>query len=165
MTEVARFKQAMRRVSSAVTIVTTRGPGGERRGVTATAVCSLSADPPSLLVCVNRETWVARMAPLSGVFCVNVLARHHQPVAETFAGRTGHAAEERFEVGDWRGAAASAPALEDALAAFDCRLARCVDFASHVILIGEVASVSLGAGDAAPLVYVDGAFGTSLVQS
>jgi len=161
MTEAAPFKQAMRRLSSAVTVVTTCGPGGERRGVTATAVCSLSIDPPSLLVCVNRETWVGQIAPLSGVFCVNLLARGQQPVAETFAGRTGHVGEARFAVGDWSVCSPGAPALQGAIASLGCKVARCVDFGTHVILIGEVDRAVLGPPDARPLVYVDGAFGGS----
>jgi len=163
MSAAAEFKRAMRRVSSAVTIVTTSTPEGERRGVTATAVCSLSADPPSLLVCVNRATWVGQIAPRSGVFCVNVLARGQQGVAETFAGFTGHAGEARFEVGDWE--ADLAPTLRGALASFSCRLARCVDFGSHVILIGEVDRTALGPADGEPLIYVDGAFGASAVHA
>ena len=87
MSEFALFKQGMRRVSGAVTVVTTRGPAGERRGVTATAICSLSVSPPAVIACVNRETWVGQFAPISRIFCVNVLARAQRDVAEAFAGR------------------------------------------------------------------------------
>lgn len=165
MSGAAEFKRAMRRVSSAVTIVTTSTPKGERRGVTATAVCSLTADPPSLIVCVNRATWVGQIVPSSGVFCVNVLARHQRRVAETFAGFTGHIAEARFEVGAWDASALGAPALQGALVTFACRLARCVDFGTHVILIGDVDRTALGPEDSAPLIYVDGAFGTSAAHT
>ena len=111
MPDIGLFKQGMRRVSGAVTVVTTRGAGGERRGVTATAVCSLSAAPPAVIACINRDTWVGQLAPLSGVFCVNVLSRVQQNVAETFAGRSGHVGEERFDVGDWGELGSGAPSL------------------------------------------------------
>ncbi len=161
VSEARLFKQGMRRVSGAVTIVTTRGKGGERRGVTATAVCSLSANPPAVIACINRDTWVGRLAPTSGLFCVNVLARDQRRVAEAFAGLTGHVAEERFRVGDWSELESGAPALRDAIATFDCRLERSVAFASHVVLVGEVGRTLIGPATAEPLIYFDGAFTTS----
>jgi flavin reductase (DIM6/NTAB) family NADH-FMN oxidoreductase RutF len=160
MTGVGLFKQGMRRVSGAVTVVTTRGEGGERRGVTATAVCSLSVDPPLVVACINRGSSVGQMAPASGVFCVNVLSLAQQNIAETFAGRTGLVGENRFAVGAWGERDSGAPVLERALASFDCRLARCVEFATHVMLIGEVGCTLVGADDADALIYVDGAFTT-----
>jgi flavin reductase (NADH)/flavin reductase len=157
----AAFKQAMRRVGGAVTVVTTRGIQGERRGVTATAVCSLTVSPPALIACINRETWVGKLAPTSRIFCVNVLARAQCAVAEAFAGRTGHVAEDRFAVGDWEEQESGSPALRDAIASFDCRLERSVEFASHVVLVGEVVRTIIGPAGAEPLLYFDGAFTTA----
>jgi flavin reductase (DIM6/NTAB) family NADH-FMN oxidoreductase RutF len=117
-----------------------------------------------LIACINRETGVGRLAPLSGMLCVNVLARAQRHVAETFAGRTGHVGEERFEVGRWGALASGAPMLAEAIAAFDRRLERCVEFASHVLLVGEVGRTVLGSGEADPLIYVDGAFTTPALQ-
>ena len=159
------FRSGMRRVSGAVTVVTTADATGERRGVTATAVCSLSVDPPSVVACINRETWVGRLAPESGVFCVNVLARDQQAVAETFAGRTALAAGDRVRVGAWRTGATGAPLLDGSIASFDCRLDRAVDFATHVILIGTVADIRVGPADLEPLVYVDGGFTTTALPA
>jgi flavin reductase (DIM6/NTAB) family NADH-FMN oxidoreductase RutF len=155
------FKQAMRRMAGAVTVVTTRGPKGEWRGVTATAVCSLSVAPPALIACVNRETWVGQLAPASGVFCVNLLSRAQCAVAETFAGRSGHVAEDRFAIGEWAAHDSGAPALRNAIATFDCRLERSIDFASHVVLVGEVVRTMIGPDDSTPLLYFDGAFTTT----
>jgi len=163
VTDAQVFKQGMRRVSGAVTVVTTRGPGGERRGVTATAVCSLSADPPSVVACIHRNASVGQLAPVSGVFCVNVLSTDQQHVAETFAGRTGHVGEDRFGVGEWSELASGAPVLDGALASFDCRLQRCVEFASHVLLIGEVERAVVTTDPGRPLIYVEGAFTTSVL--
>ena len=100
------------------------------------------------------------LAPLSGVFCVNVLSRVQQNVAETFAGRSGHVGEERFDVGDWGELGSGAPSLALAIANFDCRLERFVEFASHVVLVGEVERTRVGPEDAEPLIYVDGVFAT-----
>lgn len=155
------FRAAMRQVAGAVTVVTTRGLNGEPRGVTATAVCSLTVEPPSVIACINRDTWVGQIAPESGNFCVNVLAKAQQPVAETFAGRSALAGSERFQVGDWQDADTGAPVLEGAIASFDCDLEQAVDFATHVILIGRVRKTVSANPDAEPLVYVGGAFTTT----
>jgi len=156
-----QFRAAMRQVAGAVTVVTTRGVNGEARGVTATAVCSLTVDPPSVVACINRDTWVGQFAPESRNFCVNVLARDQQPIAETFAGRTTLAAAERFQVGNWSESHTGAPVLTGAIASFDCELEQAVDFATHVILIGRVLQTVSADAASEPLVYVDGAFTTT----
>jgi flavin reductase (NADH)/flavin reductase len=155
------FRAAMRQVAGAVTVVTTRSVDGEPRGVTATAVCSLTVEPPSVIACINRDTWVGQIAPESGNFCVNVLAKAQQPVAETFAGRSALAGAERFQVGDWQDADTGAPVLDGAIASFDCELEKAVDFATHVVLIGRVRRTVSDNPDAEPLVYVGGAFTTT----
>jgi flavin reductase (DIM6/NTAB) family NADH-FMN oxidoreductase RutF len=163
---IDRFRQGMRQVAGAVTVVTTRGPKGERRGVTATAVCSLSVEPPSLIACINRSSWVAQFAPASGVFAINVLAADQEAIARAFAGQTALVGEDRFQVGAWRDGVTGAPLVDDCLAAFDCRLGSAVDHASHVILVGQVAQTILRAETGAPLVYVNGTFATvSAVQA
>ena len=155
------FRAAMRQVAGAVTVVTTRALNGEPRGVTATAVCSLTVEPPSVIACINRDTWVGQIAPESGNFCVNVLAKAQQPVAETFAGRSALAGAERFQIGAWQDADTGAPILDGAIASFDCDLEQAVDFATHVILIGRVRKTVSDNPDAEPLVYVGGAFTTT----
>ncbi len=152
------FRAGMRRVAGAVTVVATVTPEGERRGVTATAVCSLTVDPPAVIACINRETWVGKAAPESGVFSVSVLSRAQEAVAATFAGRTGHVAGDRFAVGDWRTGATGAPILAGAVASFDCRLENVVEFATHVVLFGAVVETRVGPATAEPLLYADGRF-------
>lgn len=163
-TDNALFRSGMRRVSGAVTVVTTLGPKAERRGVTATAVCSLTVEPPSVIACINRQTWVGQFAPESQVFCVNVLSRGQQPVAETFAGRSDLAAEDRFRSGRWLPGETGSPVLDGALASFDCQLERAVEFATHVILIGRVVRTRLGRPDDEPLLYMDGGFTTTACE-
>ncbi len=150
------FLAGMRKVAGAVSVITTAGNDGEKRGLTATAVCSLSADPPSLIACVNRKTWVAQFVPDSGVFAINVLSHAQESVARTFAGQTQLAAGERFRIGEWETRPGRAPALRDALATFQCRLERIVEHTTHIILIGEVVETAHGNGHS--LVYLDGAF-------
>jgi flavin reductase (NADH)/flavin reductase len=151
------FLAGMRKVAGAVSVITTTGNDGERRGLTATAVCSLSATPPSLIACVNRKTWLAQFVPDSGVFAVNVLTHTQEEIARTFAGQTDLAAGERFRVGAWTSGSGGAPVLADALASFQCRLERIVEHTTHIILIGEVVETALGGGGHS-LIYFDGSF-------
>jgi flavin reductase (NADH)/flavin reductase len=150
------FLAGMRKVAGAVSVITTTANDGERRGLTATAVCSLSAEPPSLIACVNRKTWVAQFVPDSGVFAVNVLSHAQETIARTFAGQTSLAAEDRFSVGDWRTGMTGAPIVRGALVSFECRLEQIVDHTTHIILIGRVVQTAPGEGHS--LVYLDGSF-------
>jgi flavin reductase (NADH)/flavin reductase len=150
------FLAGMRKVAGAVSVITTMGNDGARRGLTATAVCSLSVAPPTLLACINRNTWVAQFAPDSGVFAINVLSHAQEAVARTFAGQTELVAEDRFSVGDWETGVTGVPIIRGALASFQCRLEKIVDHTTHVILIGQVVETVLGDGHS--LVYLDGGF-------
>ncbi len=150
------FKRAMRRFAAGVTLVTTAGRGG-RAGLTATAMCSLSADPPRLLVCVNRDSAPNRAIAASRRFCVNILGQKHRALALRFAGATGVQGEERFAQGRWGKAATGAPVLEDALASFDCTLADAIESGTHTIFVGDVRAASV-AVRGSPLVYEGGGF-------
>ncbi|MBL8832989.1 MAG: flavin reductase family protein [Rhodospirillales bacterium] len=153
----ADFKNAMRRLAAGVTIVATAGRKDGRCGLTATAVCSLSADPPQLLVCVNRDTAPNAAIARAGRFSVNVLATRHKALALRFAGVTGVQGDERFARGDWIAAATGAPVLADALAYFDCRLVDRVESGTHTVFIGEVRAAH-SRKNGAPLLYAAGAF-------
>lgn len=155
------FRAGMRRLAGGVTIITSLDAEGRRCGITATAVCSLSTEPPSLIACVNRSTSIAAVVEQRGVFAVNVLAEDQRGVAETFAGRTGHAREDRFAVGEWIDDGTGAPVLADASVSFDCKLAEIHEFGTHMILIGQVVSTRCADGETPPLIYGDGAFLTA----
>ena len=150
------FRAGMRKLAGAVSVITTVGSDGERRGLTATAICSLSAEPPSLIACVNRKSWVAQFVPDAGLFAVNVLSHAQEEIARTFAGQTGLEAQDRFSVGEWRPGRTGVPVASGALANFECRLDRVVEHTTHIILIGEVVETMLGDGHS--LVYLDGGF-------
>jgi flavin reductase (DIM6/NTAB) family NADH-FMN oxidoreductase RutF len=150
------FKQAMRRLASGVTIVTTRH-GGVRGGLTATAVCSLTADPPQLLVCINRSAAAHSLIAEGENLCVNLLAHKHKALAARFAGQTGILGADRFDVGRWGELKTGAPVLEDALASFDCVVTEKVTASTHTIFIGRVVDVHLRT-NGRPLVYAGGAY-------
>jgi flavin reductase (NADH)/flavin reductase len=159
------FKSGMRHLAAHVCLITTVGPDGARNGLTATAVCSVSADPPTLLCCVNRQ--IAPFAAIreSGIFAVNVLGVKDRELAERFAGVVQ--GEERFDTGIWDTLSTGAPTLESALAIFDCRLTRLEEVATHGILFGEIQAVRSRVSIAEALLYAHGAFGafTSLAPN
>ena len=151
------FKEGMRQLTAGVTIVTT-AIGDERRGLTATAVCSLSAEPPTLLACVNREAGAHDPTLQSRVFCVNVLATQHFDLAELFAS-SEKTAEERFGSGEWGILETGAPVLMDSLASFDCILGQTMRADTHTVLTGRVQAVRSD-NKSEPLLYSRGAFGS-----
>ena len=86
--EPSAFREAMARLGAAVHVVTSAGPGG-KTGFTATAVCSVSDQPATLLVCLNRRSKSAPLLSQNGVFCVNTLGASEEKLADVFAGRSG----------------------------------------------------------------------------
>lgn len=149
--EVAPFREAMSLYGAAVHVVTTDGPGG-KTGFTATAVCSVSDAPPTLLVCLNRGSQGAPILKMNGVFCVNTLRAEDEVIANTFAGRTGAKLGERFNVGEWKTLVTGAPVLSTAIVSCDCRVVEITAVGSHNVIFGVVEAVAIG--PAAPaLVY------------
>jgi flavin reductase len=137
------FREAMSCYGAAVHVVTTDGPAG-KTGFTATAVCSVSDDPPTLLVCLNRRSKAAPILSANGVFCVNTLPAGDQAIADTFAGRTGAVRADRFSVGNWTALVTGAPVLGSAVVACDCRAIEIKAVASHNVIFGVVEAVAFG---------------------
>ena len=151
--EQKAFREAMSRLGAAVHVITTDGPSG-KTGFTATAVCSVSDAPPTLLVCLNRGATSMPILRGNGVFCVNTLRAGDEIVADTFAGRTKVAREARFETGEWNPLATGSPVLMSAVIACDCRVIEIKSVASHDIYFGMVEAIHQGAPGPA-LVYHD----------
>jgi flavin reductase len=154
--EAATFREAMSRLGAAVHVITTAGPGG-KTGATATAVCSVSDAPPTLLMCLNRRSKTNPAVVENGVFCVNTLGEGGAEIADIFAGRTGVRGTDRFATGEWTVLATGSPVLSTAVVAFDCRIIEVRAVASHNVFFGAVEAVRLGPGGPA-LVYHERAY-------
>jgi flavin reductase len=152
----ALFREAMSRLGAAVHVITTAGPGG-KAGATATAVCSVSDAPPTLLMCLNRRSQTNPAVVENGVFCVNTLGDGGAEIANIFAGRTGISGSDRFASGDWTALSTGSPVLLPAVIAFDCRIVEVRSVGSHNVFFGAVEAVRLGPGGPA-LVYHDRAY-------
>jgi flavin reductase len=131
----------MARFGAAVNVVTTDGPGG-RRGFTASAVCSVTDDPPTLLVCVNRQNDSHPALLTNGVLCVNTLAAGQQELSDLFASGDDPAA--RFASGVWYTLRTGAPALQGAVVSFDCHIVRVTDVGTHSVLFAEAVAIRHG---------------------
>ena len=150
------FRQGMRCLAAGVTIITT-AERSRPSGLTATAVCSLSLDPPQLLVCISRRAGAHDAMARSARFCVNVLSRGQWRLAARFSGQNGGFGAERFKAGKWTTLKTGAPALVDALAAFDCLVTERVDASTHTIFIGRVVDLELRP-KGKPLLYASGGY-------
>jgi flavin reductase (DIM6/NTAB) family NADH-FMN oxidoreductase RutF len=156
MLDSASFRFSMRHPANSVTVIAS-GQRDGRAGLTATAVCSLSDDPPSLLVCVNQKSSALNTIRDAGFFSVNFLHADQTDIAGVFAGRTDLRGASRFDDDTWTTLATGAPVLKRCLAAFDCYLDQQIDYATHTILIGHVASTA-HSGDRDALIYAHGEF-------
>lgn len=147
------FRFGMRHLAAAVNIVSSVADG-EPRGLLATAVCSVSAEPPLLLVCINRSANSFEIISKSGCFGINVLRGSQCALAQKFLSKNGH---NRFSDLDWAPMKTGAPAISDALVNFDCEVEKTVEAGSHMIFIGRVVdTVCHGEGD--PLLYFNGGY-------
>lgn len=152
---VADFKAAMRKLAATVTIVTTSHEGAPH-GMPATAVTSLSDNPPSLLVCINRSASMHGPTTRSRHFCVNLLTQDQAELCAEFGTRVGG---DRFNVGEWRVGLHDLPHMATAAAAIFCTVEEQLDFGTHTIFVGRIDEIAMGAA-ADPLVYQSGSMGS-----
>lgn len=139
--DTAAFRDAMSLLASAVTIITTDGPNG-RHGFTASAVSSVSDAPPTLLVCVNRNTSAHPHLIAHGKLAINILAHNHDTLSTRFA-TSGLDMDARFAEGAWRRGAGGLSILADALVALECRIAEITEVATHTVIFAEVETMDL----------------------
>jgi flavin reductase len=129
-----------------------------RYGLVATAVTSVSAEPPTLLVCVNGSASIFPVLSAAKNFCVNVLSRDQHAIAARFASPENR--ESRFEIGRWTTLRSGAPALEGAQVSFDCRISGTAKSGTHTVFFGEVLALDDWGAPLDPLIYHDGSFAT-----
>jgi flavin reductase (DIM6/NTAB) family NADH-FMN oxidoreductase RutF len=151
----ADFRNAMRRLASSVTLVTSLDENGAPHGMAASAVIPVSMDPPSMLVAANRSSGLYPVIWARGSFCVNLLAEDHQELLLPFSQSARRA--ERFAAGGWREGYGSLPYLPSAPAAMFCEVDHETDYGTHTLFVGRVMSVRLYDEECDPLVWYNGA--------
>jgi 4-hydroxyphenylacetate 3-monooxygenase reductase component len=138
------FRNIMAQFGAAVSVVTTEGAEG-RCGFTCTAVCSVTDDPATILVCLNRKSRMNSVFKSNGVLCVNVLGAGQEDLSAMFAGQTGISMADRFAQDRWDILVTGAPALRDAVGALDCTISDIKECGTHTILFERVAAVRVDA--------------------
>ncbi len=126
----------MARVCAPVNVVTTDGPAG-RGGFTATAMCSVTDEPPTLLVCMNAKSTQTDLFVRNNAFCVNVLHAEHKDLAAGFAGGVADM-KTRYDAAEWHIFKSGLPALRNAIVSFACEISAIQRVGTHNILIGTV---------------------------
>jgi len=147
------FRSIVGRFATGVTVVTT-AHDGEVRGMTANSFTSVTLEPISVLICVNREAITHRILSAAGVFGVNILTADQEALSRTCA--RPDTPEASLEGVPYHRGETGAPILDEALAYLDCRVAGSFEFGTHTIFIGEV--VDGGFADGTPLIFYQSAY-------
>lgn len=150
-----KFRAAMRCFPGVVTIVTTSN-SADPLGITATAFSSVTADPPSVLVCLGRATGTCNVVEETGQFNVNLLASQHGDLAMRFGGAHQVTGPDKFTQGKWDTDKRGLPVLRDALVSLSCDVSEVVETSSHAVFIGQINDATIREGQ--PLLFEKSAF-------
>jgi len=152
------FRASMRVCAASVSLVTGRDPAGVWHGMAVTSAGSLSMDPPSMMVAVNRSASIHPVISLTGQFTLNLMGDHHLGLLDKFS--RSDMRDQRFSPDDWIEGPSGQPLLRDALSAHVCNVAATHDFGTHTVFFGTVAAVILPEMTAqphVPILWMNGA--------
>ena len=147
------FAAGMRKLAASVTVITCRHEGVSY-GLTASAVTALSAQPPSLIACVNQDAYAHGYIQKTGVFCVNILGTGDEAISNVFSSEER---DKRFSIGDWESTPKGAPRLTSAAASFECEVMDTLPGFTHSIFVGLITDIKTSSANA--LLYADGSYG------
>lgn len=161
--EQQQFRNAMARMAAAVSIVTTDGKAG-KGGITATSICSITDTPPTILVCVHRNSQMNKIFKENEKLCINILSSNHVDIAKHFAGMTQLAMEARFTSNDWHTSSLNLPFLKNALAILQGQIKQINEIGTHSLFLVELNTIQTNLqGDG--LLYFDRDFRTLSQQT
>jgi flavin reductase (DIM6/NTAB) family NADH-FMN oxidoreductase RutF len=150
------FRSAMRHLTGGVSVITV-GRGKDITGMTVTSVSSLSVEPPTLIVSINRESSSWPLLKRYGFFGVNILASDQIDIAERFTGKDGLKGADRFAGAQWTTRISGTPLLVGALSAIDCQAEDIIERHSHAIVVGRVLDIQTSSRTSA-LAYWQGRY-------
>ena len=150
MIESTDFRNAMSLLTTAVNVITTEGEDG-MHGFTASAVCSVTDTPPTLLVCMNQSSRSHTHFVDNKILSVNVLGAQHEKISNAFAS-SKLSSEDRFKLGAWTTLETGSPILEDALVSFDCEIEQIQEVGTHSVFMCRVVAIKQSQQDES-LVY------------
>lgn len=155
----AEFRDALAKAITPVTILATDGPNGQA-GVTCSAVCSVCDTPPTILVCVNRNSYANGLIKANGVLSVNWLSADQSELSQLFAGIGALPMPERFARSQWGILESGAPYCTEAAMTLDCRVADVIEVGTHSLIFARVIA-STKADERQPLAYYQRAYATT----
>ncbi len=155
MIESTDFRNAMSLLTTAVNVITTEGEDG-MHGFTASAVCSVTDTPPTLLVCMNQSSRSHTHFVDNKILSVNVLGAQHEKISNAFAS-SKLSSEDRFKLGAWTTLETGSPILEDALVSFDCEIEQIQEVGTHSVFMCRVIAIKQSQQDES-LVYFNRAY-------
>lgn len=144
------FRAALSRFASGVTVVTTKDKNGHLHGITVSAFCSVSLEPPLILVCIEKVTGSHHAFQQAGAFVVNFLREGQQEVSNHFASHL----DDKFSMVKYHAGFNDLPVLTDALASLECRLVNAYEGGDHTIFVAEIERATVNEGN--PLIYFHG---------
>jgi flavin reductase (DIM6/NTAB) family NADH-FMN oxidoreductase RutF len=147
------FRAALGRFASGVTVVTTKDAQDELHGITVSAFCSVSLQPPMVLICVEKTAGSHPALEESAIFVVNILREGEASISELFASSS----PEKFALSSWTPGIEGVPVLDGALATLECRVKFSYHGGDHSIFVGEVEKVTAAEGN--PLTYFRSEYG------
>jgi flavin reductase len=150
--DAAGFRDAMARLGASVHIVTSTGPAGTV-GLTASAVCSVTDSPPTLLLCLNQSSSAHDPLIKNAVLCVNTLSSTQENLSRRFSSRIPMS--ERFVGAGWHTLSTGSPVLDNALVSFDCRIVSSTRHGTHSVIVAEVEEACIGEKATQGLMYFD----------
>lgn len=148
-----QFRLAMRRMAASVCIASAVDRAGRPQAMTATSVNSLSMEPPTLLLCVNRLAGIHTAIVESNSFCINILHNRQKSIADMCSQR--RLEESYLRQPPWQSSESGIPYLPESLACVFCALDRVIEYSTHSIFLGLVTR-SLVQEEIAPLIHFDG---------
>ena len=146
------FRSTLARFASGVTVVTSRDDAGRFHGITVSAFCSVSLDPPLILVCIEKPTGSHEALMKTGLFAVNFLSDGQSELSEHFASQ----AADKLSGIEHRIGANGTPVLSGCIANLECRVMQKIEAGDHTVFIGQVESALQSGGE--PLIYFRGAY-------
>lgn len=142
----------MTRFVSGITVVTTKDRSGKFHGITVSAFCSVSLEPPLVLICIEKTTGSHYAFGESGVFAVNFLPAGQASISEWFASQS----EDKFKNVNYTIGSLGVPLIKGCLANIECTIERTCDGGDHSIIVGRVDEATVNDGD--PLIYFRGEY-------
>lgn len=146
------YRAALGRFASGVTVVTTIDKHGFRHGITVSAFCSVSLDPPLILICINKTTHSHPAFEIDGTFVVNVLSEDQARLSNHFASPVA----DKFDAVEYTETKDGIPILKNALVNLECRLVYAHEGGDHTIFVGKIEKSNIAGENEKPLIYYYG---------